>query len=135
MYRILIVEDDLGIAKAVEERIVSWDMQAKCVTDFRNVLAEFVEYEPHLVLLDLSLPFMNGYHWCREIRKVSRVPIVCVSSAAENMNIVMAMNMGADDYIAKPFDGDVLIAKIQALLRRTYDFGESNPVLEHRGAM
>ena len=135
MYKILIVEDDLGIAKAVEERIVSWDMQARSVADFRNVLAEFVEYEPHLVLLDLSLPFMNGYHWCREIRKVSRVPIVFVSSAAENMNIVMAMNMGADDYIAKPFDGDVLIAKIQALLRRTYDFGESNPVLEHRGAM
>lgn len=120
MYKILIVEDDLGIAKAVEERIVSWDMQARSVADFRNVLAEFVEYEPHLVLLDLSLPFMNGYHWCREIRKVSRVPIVFVSSAAENMNIVMAMNMGADDYIAKPFDGDVLIAKIQAVSFRIY---------------
>ena len=135
MYRVFIVEDDPGIAESVRERICSWNMQAKCVSDFRNVLTEFAEYEPHLVLLDLSLPFMNGYHWCSEIRKVSSVPIVFVSSAADNMNIVMAINLGADDYIAKPFDGDVLIAKIQALLRRTYDFAESNPVLEHRGAM
>lgn len=135
MYRILIVEDDRGIAGEVEQRIKSWDMDAKCVGDFRNVTAEFAEYEPHLVLLDISLPYMNGYHWCREIRKVSRVPIVFISSAADNMNIIMAMNMGADDFIAKPFDGEVLIAKVQALLRRSYDFGESMPVLEHRGAM
>lgn len=135
MYRVLIIEDDLGIARAVRDRIVSWGMQAKCIEDFHNVVAEFVAYEPHLVLLDLALPFMNGYHWCSEIRKVSKVPIIFVSSAADNMNIVMAMNLGADDYIAKPFDGDVLIAKLQALLRRTYDFAESNPVLEHRGAM
>lgn len=135
MYRILIVEDDRGIAGEVEQRIKSWDMDAKCAADFRNVTAEFAEYEPHLVLLDISLPYMNGYHWCREIRKVSRVPIVFISSAADNMNIIMAMNMGADDFIAKPFDGEVLIAKVQALLRRSYDFGESMPVLEHRGAM
>lgn len=135
MYRILIVEDDRGIAGEVEQRIKSWDMDAKCAGDFRNVTAEFAEYEPHLVLLDISLPYMNGYHWCREIRKVSRVPIVFISSAADNMNIIMAMNMGADDFIAKPFDGEVLIAKVQALLRRSYDFGESMPVLEHRGAM
>lgn len=135
MYRILIVEDDRGIAGEVEQRIKSWDMDAKCAADFRNVTAEFAGYEPHLVLLDISLPYMNGYHWCREIRKVSRVPIVFISSAADNMNIIMAMNMGADDFIAKPFDGEVLIAKVQALLRRSYDFGESMPVLEHRGAM
>lgn len=135
MYRILIVEDDRGIAGEVEQRIKSWDMDAKCAADFRNVTTEFAEYEPHLVLLDISLPYMNGYHWCREIRKVSRVPIVFISSAADNMNIIMAMNMGADDFIAKPFDGEVLIAKVQALLRRSYDFGESMPVLEHRGAM
>lgn len=135
MYRILIVEDDRGIAGEVEQRIKSWDMDAKCAGDFRNVTAEFAGYEPHLVLLDISLPYMNGYHWCREIRKVSRVPIVFISSAADNMNIIMAMNMGADDFIAKPFDGEVLIAKVQALLRRSYDFGESMTVLEHRGAM
>lgn len=135
MYKIMIVEDDLGIREAVEAKIRSWDMQARSVEDFRNVTSEFAQYAPHLVLLDISLPFMDGYHWCREIRKVSKVPIVFISSASDNMNIVMAMNMGADDFIAKPFDGEVLIAKICAILRRTYDFGESIPVLEHRGAM
>ena len=135
MYRILIVEDDSGIASAVSEQIKNWGMDTKCVTDFRNVVAEFAEYEPHLVLMDIALPFMNGYHWCSEIRKVSKVPIVFISSASDNMNIIMAVNMGADDFIAKPFDGNVLIAKIQALLRRTYDFAESITVLEHRGAM
>ena len=135
MYKIMIVEDDQGIREAVEAKIRSWDMQARSVEDFRNVTSEFAQYAPHLVLLDISLPFMDGYHWCREIRKVSKVPIVFISSASDNMNIVMAMNMGADDFIAKPFDGEVLIAKICAILRRAYDFGESIPVLEHRGAM
>lgn len=129
------VEDDAGIVEALSDRIVSLGMQIRAVEDFCNVMTEFVTFEPHLVLLDLSLPFMNGYYWCSEIRKVSKVPIIFVSSAADNMNIVMAVNLGADDYIAKPFDGEVLIAKVQALLRRTYDFGESNPILEHRGAM
>ena len=135
MYKIMIVEDDQAIREAVEAKIRSWDMQARSVEDFRNVTSGFAQYAPHLVLLDISLPFMDGYHWCREIRKVSKVPIVFISSASDNMNIVMAMNMGADDFIAKPFDGEVLIAKICAILRRTYDFGESIPVLEHRGAM
>jgi len=98
-------------------------------------MTDFAEYAPHLVLLDISLPFMNGYHWCREIRAISKVPVVFVSSASDNMNIVMAMNMGGDDFIAKPFDGDVLVAKVQALLRRTYDFAESVSVLEHRGGL
>ncbi|MCI8836317.1 MAG: response regulator transcription factor [Ruminococcus sp.] len=135
MYRILIVEDDRGIAQAVKEQAEMWDLQAKCVQDFRNVMAEFAAYAPHLVLLDIGLPFFNGYHWCSEIRRVSKVPVIFISSASDNMNIVMAMNMGADDFIAKPFDGNVLIAKIQALLRRTYDFAGSVPVLEHRGAL
>lgn len=135
MYRILIVEDDRGIARGVVEQIAAWDMEAKCVEDFRNVLGEFAAYAPHMVLMDISLPFMNGYHWCGEIRKVSKVPILFLSSASDNMNIIMAMNMGADDFIPKPFDGSVLIAKIQALLRRAYAFGDSVPILEHRGAV
>lgn len=135
MYKIFLVEDDQGIRELMAQQIQNWNMQVDCAKDFRNVMAEFAVIQPHLVLLDISLPFMNGYHWCTEIRKVSKVPIIFVSSTADNMNIVMAMNMGADDFIAKPFDGNVLIAKIQALLRRTYDFGESVPVLEHRGAM
>ena len=98
-------------------------------------MEEFTAFDPQLVLLDISLPFFNGYHWCTQIRAVSRVPVVFLSSASENMNIVMAMNMGADDFIAKPFDLDVLTAKVQALLRRTYDFAPAEPVLSHRGAV
>ncbi len=135
MYRILIVEDDRGIAKAIEEQAKLWDLEARCVQDFRQVLKEFARFEPHLVLLDIALPFFNGYHWCSEIRKVSKVPVIFISSASDKMNIVMAMNMGADDFIAKPFDQSVLIAKMQAMLRRTYDFGASTPLLEHRGAL
>ena len=105
-----------------------------CAEDFRDVLGEFARVQPHLVLLDITLPFFNGYHWCGEIRRLSRVPIIFISSAADNMNIVMAMSMGADDFIAKPFDGSVLMAKIQALLRRSYDFAAAVPLLEHRGA-
>lgn len=135
MYRILIVEDDPGIACAIAEQAKMWDLDARYVTNFRNVLADFAQVNPHLVLLDIALPFFNGYHWCSEIRKVSKIPIIFISSASDNMNIVMAMNMGADDFIAKPFDQSVLIAKIQAMLRRTYDFASSVPVFEHRGAM
>ena len=135
MYRIFIVEDDEGIARGVTQLVNAWDMEAVTVRDFRNVSGEFAACNPQLVLMDIGLPFMNGYHWCSEIRRVSKVPIIFLSSASDNMNIIMAMNMGADDFIAKPFDGSVLIAKIQALLRRAYSFGESSPVLEHRGAM
>ena len=134
MYRLLIVEDDRGIAEAIKVQAEMWGMQAHLITNFRNVMAEFVETEPHIVLLDISLPFFNGYHWCSEIRKVSKVPIIFISSASDNMNMIMAMNMGADDFIAKPFDQSLLMAKLQALLRRTYDFASSVPVLEHRGA-
>ena len=102
---------------------------------FRNVMSEFAEFDPHIVLLDISLPFFNGYHWCNEIRRVSKVPIIFISSASDNMNIIMAMNMGADDFIPKPFDQSVLMAKVQAMLRRTYDFASGVPVLEHRGAL
>ncbi len=135
MYRLLIVEDDRGIAEGVREQAEAWDITARIVTDFHSVMSEFSSFDPHIVLLDISLPFFNGYHWCSEIRRVSSVPVIFISSAADNMNMIMAMNMGADDFIAKPFDGSVLIAKIQALLRRTYDFAPSVPVLEHKGAM
>ncbi len=135
MYRIFLVEDDRGIAEAVAAQTALWDMETVCVRDFRNVMAEFSACAPQLVLLDISLPFYDGYHWCREIRSVSKVPVIFISSAADNLNIVMAMNMGADDFIAKPFDQSVLMAKINALLRRTYDFGVSTGVFEHRGAL
>ena len=135
MYRILIVEDDREIAESMAGLAASWNLDTRLVEDFRDVLAVFNAYEPQLVLLDITLPYFNGYHWCSEIRKKSQVPIIFISSAADNMNIVMAMNMGADDFIAKPFDGSVLMAKVQAMLRRSYDFGMAAPVLEHRGAV
>ena len=135
MYRLWIVEDDMGIAEAIKTQAEQWDMQVRYVQDFHNVMAEFAEFDPHIVLLDISLPFFNGYHWCSEIRKVSKVPIIFISSASDNLNMVMAMNLGADDFIAKPFDQSVLMAKLQALLRRTYDFGATQQVLEHRGAL
>lgn len=134
MYRILIVEDDNGIAEAIRVQAEMWGLQVQCAFNYRNVMEIFHEFDPHLVLLDITLPFYNGYHWCNEIRKISKVPIIFISSASDNMNIIMAMNMGGDDFIAKPFDQSVLIAKIQALLRRSYDFGTAAPVLEHRGA-
>lgn len=135
MYRIYIVEDDRDIAGVLKKHISSWGFEVACSENFQNILAEFVDFDPQLVLMDITLPFFNGYHWCNEIRKFSRVPIVFLSSAADNMNMIMAMNMGADDFISKPFDLQVLTAKLQAILRRTYDFGGQMSVLEHRGAV
>lgn len=135
MYTILIVEDDAVIAGEIKRHMEKWDYQAVCVRDFKAVLAEFAEVAPQLVLMDISLPYFSGYHWCAEIRKLSKVPIIFISSAADNMNIVMAVNMGGDDFIAKPFDMDVLMAKITALMRRTYDFQEPLGMMEHKGAM
>lgn len=135
MYRILIVEDDITIAGILEKHFASWDMEARRVKDFSNVLQEFSAFSPHLVIMDISLPFYNGYHWCSEIRRTSSVPILFLSSASDNMNIVMAVNMGGDDFVAKPFDLDVMNAKVRALLRRTYDFNPLPELLEHRGVM
>ncbi len=134
MYKVLIVEDDPTIAAAIAKRAALWSLDCRIADDFRDVLGTFTAFQPHIVLLDIALPFFNGYHWCRQIRAVSKVPILFLSSASDNLNIVMAMNMGADDFIAKPFDFEVLIAKIQALLRRSYDFAGEIPVLAHRGA-
>ena len=135
MYRMLIVEDDRGIGEAITRQAAVWGLEARCVADFQNVMCEFGAFDPQLVLMDITLPFFNGYHWCSRIRQVSKVPIIFISSAADNMNIIMAVNMGADDFIAKPFDMSVLMAKINAMLRRTYDFTGISPVLEHRGAV
>ncbi len=135
MYKVLIIEDDFALANVMKKQIESWGNKALCVSDFQNVISAFVEYDPHLVLVDIMLPFFNGYHWCAEIRKISNVPIMFISSASDNMNIIMAMNMGGDDFIAKPVDLGVMTSKIQAVLRRTYDMANKIPVLEHRGAV
>jgi DNA-binding response OmpR family regulator len=129
LYRILIVEDDSVIAGAVRRHLESWGYDVACAQKFDAVLAEFVAFSPQLVLLDISLPFFNGYHWCQEIRKVSKVPILFLTSASDNMNLVMAMQMGGDDLLAKPFDLQVLSAKVQAMLRRAYDFAAAPAAL------
>ena len=135
MYKIFLVEDDDAIAGAVARHIASWGWEVRRAADYTSVVGEFTAYGPHLVLLDIGLPFRNGYHWCAEIRKLSQVPIIFLSSASDNMNIVMAMNMGGDDFIAKPFDLEVLTAKLQAMLRRTYDFAPPAALLGCRGAV
>jgi DNA-binding response OmpR family regulator len=135
MYKIYVVEDDKGIADGISQCLAAWEMEVVTVSDFRNVIGEINEIGPHLIIMDITLPYMGGYHWCREIRKTSNVPIIFISSATDNMNIIMAMNMGADDYIPKPFDQSILIAKVQALLRRTYDFSRNTFSLSAGGAV
>lgn len=135
MYKILIIEDDQIIGKSLKNHLSKWEFEAEEIVDFHHILDEFVRVDPQLILMDISLPFFNGYHWCTEIRKISKVPIIFISSSSDNMNIVMAMNMGGDDFIAKPFDLSVVVAKIQALLRRTYSFQGQVNLLEHKGAI
>lgn len=135
MYRILIVEDNPVIAKGLADHLEKWTYEVHVAQDFQNIMETFTAVDPGIVLMDISLPFFSGYHWCSEIRKLSKVPIVFISSASDNMNIVMAMNMGGDDFIPKPFDLTVAVAKIQALLRRTYAYQGHSELLEHCGAI
>lgn len=132
MQKIMIVEDDEVIASAIQKHLETWNYEVYVIDEFEHVLEKYVQIQPELILLDISLPFYNGYHWCEQIRKISSVPIIFISSASENMNIVMAISMGADDFITKPFDFSVLTAKIQALLRRTYSFSKSMQVLTYK---
>lgn len=133
MKTIFLIEDDYALAQAIKKQIESWGNSVVTVKDFQHVMEEFRACEPHLVLVDVMLPFYNGYHWCTEIRKESNVPVVFLSSASDNMNIVMAMNLGADDFIPKPVDPMVLTAKISAILRRAYELGEAPQIMSHRG--
>ena len=135
MTKIYIVEDDPVIAGAVENHLTMWGFETRVVRDFQRVLEEFTEFDPQLVLLDIGLPHRNGYFWCEEIRKRSKLPIIFLSSASDNMNIITAIDLGADDFISKPFDLPVLTAKIQAVLRRSYSLRGSVNVIEHGGAL
>mgnify|MGYP002507923903 FL=1 len=135
MYRILIVEDDMTIAHTLASHLGKWDYEVRCAKDFKNIRELFEKFDPQLVLLDIMLPFFNGFHWCQEIRKISEVPIIFLSSANDNMNIVMAMNMGGDEFIEKPFDLNVVTAKVQAILRRSYSFQGTVNVIEYHGAV
>ena len=135
MHKILLVEDDLVIRQMVTETLEQWNYQVVAVEDFSQVLSLFVAEQPHLIVMDIGLPMYNGYHWAQEIRKVSTVPIMFLSSRDQAMDIVMAINMGVDDYVTKPFDSTVLLAKIQGLLRRSYEFGTDTNVLDYKGTV
>ena len=135
MYKIIIVEDDITIARTLKEHLSKWNYNVIYVTDFNNIMEKFKEFDPHIVLMDVMLPFFNGFYWCSEIRKISKVPIMFISSAGDNLNIVMAMNMGGDDFIVKPFDLNVLTAKIGALIRRAYSLQGQINAIEHDGVV
>lgn len=135
MYKIMIIEDDLTIVKAIQAHLTKWDYAVQYVNDYKSIVEQVISYEPHLILLDVMLPYFNGFYWCSQIRQVSKVPIVFISSANDDMNIVMAMNMGGDDFIAKPFDLNVLTAKVGALIRRTYSFQGQVSAIEHKGVI
>lgn len=135
MYKIFLAEDDEVICSLVKKHLESWGYKVYAVEDFSDIMGEFVRVDPQLVILDLKLPCYNGFHWCDEIRRVSQVPVIFLSSAADNMNMVMAMSRGADDFIPKPFHLEVLSAKVQAILRRAYSFGTGANLLERGGAV
>lgn len=132
-YKILIIEDDKIIAESIKKHLEKWEYRVHCVTDFKEVISEVTTFKPELILLDITLPFYNGFYWCNEIRKFTKIPIIFISSADDKMNIVMAMDMGGDDFISKPFDLTVLTAKINALIRRSYSFKANANLIEHKG--
>lgn len=132
-YRVMVVEDDEVLAQGIQDHLEKWGYEVACVRDFRNVMGEFASFQPHLVLLDIGLPFYNGHYWCAQIRQVSQIPVIFVSAAGDNMNIVMAVNMGGDDFITKPFAPEVLSAKVQAMIRRSYAFQSRTNVVEYGG--
>lgn len=134
MYRIYIVEDDPAISRLMSESLSRWGFECRRAADFLKISDEAHDFSPHLVILDISLPYFDGFYWCERLRRESNVPVMFVSSHTDNIDIVMAVNMGADDYITKPFSTDVLVAKINALLRREYSYIKSKPVLEAGGA-
>lgn len=129
---LFLVEDDERMSRVIQEELQKWGFDVATPTNFQDIIEEFHTIQPKLVLMDISLPYFNGYHWCQEIRKLSTVPVIFLSSASDKMNMLMAMNMGADDFIAKPFDMDLLVVKIQALWRRAYTFSEMEQVLSYQ---
>lgn len=135
MYRIFLVEDDPVICSAVSEHLSLWGYQVQAARDLSRVIEELSDFDPHLVLLDIGLPVHNGYYWCQELRRRSRVPVVFLSSASDNINIVTAIELGGDDFIPKPFDLTVLTAKVQAVLRRAYSLQGSVNLLEYGQAL
>ena len=136
MYKVLIVEDDSALCTNMIKNLSRWNYDIYKIDDFENVTKEFLNIKPHLVLMDVNLPYCDGFFWCKKIREVAKTPIIFLSSRDSNMDIIMAVNQGADDYITKPFSFDLLVAKLQALLRRTYDYqNEASETIECNGVL
>ncbi|MFP7300508.1 response regulator transcription factor [Neobacillus niacini] len=133
MYRIMMIEDDDKIRRIVADTLKKWQYDVVEVTQFDQVLTDFEQTNPHLILLDINLPVFDGFYWCQQIRAISKVPIIFLSSRNQNMDIIMAINMGGDDFIQKPFDLDILVAKVSALIRRKYTYQDDESSLFHRG--
>ncbi|MEI5991187.1 two-component system response regulator SapR [Enterococcus crotali] len=134
MAKIMIIEDETTIRELISEELQKWQFDTFGTTDFNHVLEDFQREDPQLVLLDINLPVFDGYYWCQKIREISKIPIIFISSRNTNMDMIMAMNMGADDFVTKPFQIDVLIAKINALLRRSYNYSEvGSEIMSHNG--
>ncbi len=132
MYKILVIEDDAIIAAQICEHLRTWNYESVAIENLNNILEEVANYKPDLILLDIMLPFKNGFYYCAEIRKFSTVPIMFISSAADNLNILTAMDLGGDDFIAKPFDLNILSSKVNSLIRRTYSYKSGDNILSHR---
>ncbi len=133
MYRILVIEDDQKICDELSKNIKRWGFDCLKIEDFNNILGTVSQYSPHLILLDINLPFYDGFYWCEKIREFSKVPIIFISSRSTNMDIVMAINMGGDDFVTKPFDLEILMAKMKGLLRRAYSYQDNESgIIEHR---
>jgi len=136
MHKVLIVEDDQALCDNLKDAIARWNFEVAAVQDFADILQDFARFNPHLVIMDINLPYYDGFYWCKRIRDISKVPIIFLSSRDSNMDIVMAVNMGGDDYVTKPFSMDILLAKIQALIRRTYAYGQNDgQIIECGGAV
>ncbi|MDA1815022.1 response regulator transcription factor [Bacillus cereus] len=134
--KVLLVEDEPTIRETVADELRKWGFEVWASTNFEHILNDFLAQSPQLVLLDINLPHFDGFYWCRKIREVSKVPIIFLSSRDNPMDMVMAMNMGGDDFMQKPFYTDVLVAKIQALMRRTYSYTQTETnVVEYEGVV
>jgi Response regulators consisting of a CheY-like receiver domain and a winged-helix DNA-binding domain len=136
MYKIMIVEDEDKIRSMIKSAFEKWGFQVYCVDNFSNIFEDFNLITPHIIVMDINLPEFDGFYWCNKIRGISKVPVLFLSSRSTNMDIVMGVNMGGDDYITKPFSMEVLIAKVNALLRRTYSYIEpSTETIEYKGVI
>ncbi|WXR62475.1 response regulator transcription factor [Peptostreptococcaceae bacterium AGR-M142] len=136
MFKIMVVEDDQKISKIMSNNLKKWGYEIINIDEFDNIVETYVRTKPHLILMDINLPYFDGFYYCKKIRELSKVPIIFISSRDGNMDIVMAINMGGDDFLSKPFSMEVLLVKIKALLRRTYSYQDKDiSVLEYNNVI